>query len=139
MEVNKECLFANSRLLTQRFGEWPSFHDAEILRLELIRDSGVSLRMEVYLFTRSSEVDEHGRFRHEKPSIVTLQFDGLQDLSLAEFNEQNVLGELVCSRLNDNRLQVELYSLYGLGGQFTCSEAQVLQVRTDLPEPTRAN
>jgi hypothetical protein len=40
-------LFANATLLETRFGGWPSFHDAEVLRGELSRDHDVVLSMDV--------------------------------------------------------------------------------------------
>jgi len=48
-EMNTETirLFANATLLETRFGGWPSFHDAEVLRGELSRDHDVVLSMDV--------------------------------------------------------------------------------------------
>jgi hypothetical protein len=74
-------------------------------------------------------VDSAGYFRRANPSIVTLRFYGLRELSLQDFNEQNVLQTLTCSRMEEGDLLVEICGIYGLSGAFRCSRAEVAAVR----------
>jgi hypothetical protein len=129
MKTETSDLFANATLLETRLGSWPSFHDAEVLRVELSRDDGVVLSMDVYVFASTNEVDSAGYFRRANPSVVTLRFYGLRDLSLQDFNEQNVLQVLTCTRREEGDLLVEISGIYGVSGAFTCSKAEVAAVR----------
>lgn len=128
MNTDPSYLFANAALLETRFGGWPCFHDAEVLRVELSRDSGVVLSMDVYVFAYINEVDSAGHLKHANPSVVTLRFVGLRDLSLQDFNEQNVLQTLSCTRTEEGDLLVEIFGIFGLSGAFRCSRAEVAAV-----------
>jgi hypothetical protein len=127
--------FSNSNLVMERFGKWPSFHDAEILRVELWRNPDVRqnpsaiLRMDIYVFEVSPDLDERGYFRLENESVICLLFNGVEDLKIADFNYQNVIQELSCSKLKNGRLAFEIYSSFGLSGSFSCIEAEVTEVR----------
>jgi hypothetical protein len=122
-------LFLNAEMLTRRFEGWPSFHDAEVLRLEIVRGEGRVLSMDVYVFGVSGNVDKHGYFIRTNRSVVTLRFRGVNDLNLTDFNEQNVLQDLVCCRQVDGSLRVEIHPTYGLCGSFSCLTAEVAVLR----------
>jgi hypothetical protein len=55
-----------AELVTAIFGSWPSFHDAEVVRLRLERtekyDSGPSLHTDVHTFEVTSDIDVQGRY-----------------------------------------------------------------------------
>jgi immunity protein 50 of polymorphic toxin system len=79
--------------LIERFGGWPSFHDAEVLSLRIDRyhdrpfgDRPPSLTLEVQLATAPGVGADN-----EVPPTVTLVFSGVGDLDLEGFNHQNVL------------------------------------------------
>lgn len=77
------------RELLDWFGGYPSFHDAELLRLDLDRQ-GASLSVSV----------PGRRDGSPRPDlIVTFFFDGSNaiDLSLEGFNHQNVMGDMTLS------------------------------------------
>jgi len=122
-------LFSNAELLMARFGTWPSFHDAEVIRIELSRSPDVAINMEVYLFATSSQLDDRGYYRREKESIVTFVFRGVQEVALRDFNEQNVLQELAISRQEDGNFRVQIFASYGLNGSFLCASAEIAQVQ----------
>jgi hypothetical protein len=119
----------NASLLTDRFGPQTSFHDAEVLHVELSRGQNVVVRMDLYMFAASEELDERGCFQRENASVVTFIFQGVHELTLVDFNEQNVLQDLAFSRREDSMLLVEIFSSYGLSGSFLCTEARVAQVQ----------
>jgi hypothetical protein len=99
----------NASLLTDRFGPQTSFHDAEVLHVELSRGQNVVVRMDLYMFAASEELDERGCFQRENASVVTFIFQGVHELTLVDFNEQNVLQDLAFSRREDSMLLVEIF------------------------------
>ena len=89
----------NHRLITDWFGYWPSFHDAEVLSLYLDRrpleaGPGPSLVVRVHTFEMTREVDDRGHYKFRKHAIITLEFDGVEEMSLDGFNGQNALAGL---------------------------------------------
>jgi hypothetical protein len=55
---------ANSQALTSRFARWPSFHDADVLRVRLDRRTREppSLEAEIHLWEGTPEVDARGSY-----------------------------------------------------------------------------
>lgn len=138
-----EHLIANARLLTERFGRWPSFHDAEVLELSLARSGdrwGIGglgepiLTTRVYVFEMTSKVMSSGNFELRHKSVVTLRFEGVEGLELDSFNHQNVLASLLLEPLPGElpRVSVTFEPTYGLAAAFTCSRVEVVQVE-DAP------
>lgn len=118
-------------LLTSVFGHWPTFHDAEILSIELDR-SKPSIEIEIYVWRMSKDTDEAGYFKKENEAVVRLRCARINDLTLTDFNHQNVLGELTFEATPDG-VRVTLWSLYGVGGSFSCESAAVLSVLPGQP------
>src|SRR5665213_3244258 len=71
------------------FGDWPSFHDAEVIELHLSRRSSSSLAIHTWKMT--SEVDVKGYYVHTKDVVVEFVLNGISDLSLNGFSHQNVI------------------------------------------------
>jgi len=118
--------------LTQIFGEWPSFHDAEIIRLTLDRSGpdGPTLDMQIHVFARTTEVDAAGYYVRKNHTLVTLRFTEVAIGELHSFNAQNALFDLKISTLEPGQhegrgILVEMSSSYGLGGTFECARAIV--------------
>ena len=76
--------------LTSRFGGWPSFHDAEVVRLMLDRrgENGPTAEMVVHAWLMTNKVDDRGYYVLEKHSLVRFVFDRITSIELAEFNHQ---------------------------------------------------
>ncbi len=129
---------ANFAALTDRFGRWPSFHDAEVLALRLDRGPDAqrlpSLELDVHLWEITDEVDAMGGDVLRKHTLATLRCEDIQELELFGFNLQNVLSDLRLddlSELHDPAIRwgVTLRSSYGLGGSFVCRRIGVTGVR----------
>ena len=129
-------LVENAPALTKVFGKWPTFHDAEVLRIVLDRagDDGPTIEVQIHVFAMTSRVDESGHYVLENHRLVTLRFTEVELLGMAWINRQNVLEELIISDLDplthDGRnILVELVTSYGVGATLECKRALVLDVQ----------
>jgi hypothetical protein len=123
---------ANHEALTSTFGKWPSFHDAEILRMRLDRglEEPPSVEADIHLWEMTSDVDERGFYVLTNHTLVTLRFDGIRELELNGFNHQNVLSNLELEDLSELATPgvhwgVSLPSSFGVGGRFVCASISV--------------
>lgn len=132
----------NSEAVESRFGEWPSFHDAEILALRLDsgqRSDGVArLELDLHVFAVDGQLP-NGKLNFALHTVVTFQFDGVEAVQLDGFGPQNVLFDLVLRETTNGpseaRIEVELPSSNGLGGSFRCRDVIVLAVEPHAPGP----
>jgi len=122
--------------VTRIFGKWPSFHDAEVVRLVLDSSGaeGPTLEMQIHVFEMTPEVDAKGSYVLKNHTLVTLRFTEVALQNLQWFNKQNVLFELVVVDIDPaahdgRRLRVELPSSYGLEAMFECKRAIVSDVK----------
>ena len=122
-------VISGSGRLLEWFGEWPNFHDAEVLELYLSRNGVSRIRIQTWL--TSDVVDERGYFRRDKETVVTFHLTGIVDLEIKDFSVQNVLACVEVSAKQDVTRLV-LWPCYGLGGYI---EARHVEVGI---EPTRA-
>lgn len=135
----------NQEALTRIFGDWPSFHDAEVLSLLLDRHGfedrpGPTLEAKIHLFQMTGEVDERGYFRLRNHTLVVLRFFQVDGLKLEGFNHQNVLRELsiedISSRqMEDIKFKVHFSSAFGLEASFLCRAVAVVSTEPFVPAP----
>lgn len=104
------------------FGYWPSFHDAEIISIELNRRDTSSLSVHTWEIT--NEVDDEGYYGLRKHAVVTFLLDGILDLELSGFSHQNVIFGLEISRV-DGGFRLELDPCYGLAGNLTAAKLRI--------------
>jgi hypothetical protein len=128
---NVATLVSNASRVTDIFGHWPSFHDAEVISLSLSRQKADSLGpvlvAEIHVFEMTREVSESGHFVCRNHSVVELQFNAVEGLELDGFNHQNALdGISISESSTPGRLAIVLEPAYGLGAAFTCSSVDVL-------------
>jgi hypothetical protein len=119
------------------FGCWPSFHDGEVHRIVLDRmnpSTGsctptLELHLRGRVFTR---VEETTTYKLQHDAVVRLLFEGVFDLQLEGFNQQNVLSSLDLSLVENNSncdaLHVVLGYCFGVSGKFGARAARVLGV-----------
>jgi hypothetical protein len=112
------------------FGYWPSFHDAEIVNLQLNRKGGSSLFAHTWEMTK--ELDEKGCFVMTKHIVVEFLFDGVFDLNLTGFNQQNVIFGLDIEK-TDSGFRLTLDECYGLSGAI---EAKTMSIRIIPGKPS---
>lgn len=130
-----EGKISNSKLVTDIFGYWPTFHDAEILTLSLERsgDAGPQLIATIQAHEITSEVDEKGYYVLKNRTLVEIRFSGIKELELFDFNRQNALLALEIDEIaNLEELKVVFNAAYGLAGTFCCERIEVTSA-TPMP------
>jgi immunity protein 50 of polymorphic toxin system len=130
----------NGDALEERFGGWPSFHDAEVLAVRL--DSGqrsdgrTRLELDIHLFDIDGLLPS-GHYNFVNHTLATFEFVGVENVELDDFGPQNVLDGLVIEKRTSTysaaRIHIELPSNNGLGGAFDCEEVLVGAVEPHTP------
>jgi hypothetical protein len=125
-------------LLVDRFGFWPSFHDAEVLWIRLDRSNGLQIQgptveMLVHVFEMTSEVTEGGYYRLKNHSQVHFRFEHVTELQIDGFNHQNAIFGLAIvdetgAGWENKYYKVTIDPSYGIGGTFYCVRPEILSV-----------
>jgi hypothetical protein len=132
----------NSNLVTDWFGFWPSFHDAEVIEINLHRslrgiENGAVLSASVYAFQMTSEVDEKSFYKLIKNCVIELEFLNIDSLEVEDFNHQNALHNIEFSQVKNisgnHSISVDFNSNYGVSFTFTCSKVRVTSVTPGKP------
>lgn len=124
--------------LTELFGHWPSFHDAEVISLVLDRSGddngfGPSLVATIRAFDITDEVLPSGFLKLTHECVTVIAFREIVQLQLTDFNGQNVLSGLHIVDIRDRQLErqhfeVSFSGVYGLDARFQCRAVEVLSV-----------
>lgn len=101
--------------LTSSSGEWPSFHDFEIVSLNLVR-VGTS-----HMVVRAPGGGQEIRF----------EMDSVEDLELMDFSRQNVVFGIDFERAENEWVTVHLNPSFGLNGWIRARAVSVSLVKSD--------
>jgi hypothetical protein len=104
------------------FGAWPSFHDAEVVGLQLNR-TGPS-KVCVHTFRMTNEINPQGFYKTEKHCLVTFLIDEITAVQLNDFNHQNVLFGLTLNKEN-GEFVLSFNPSYGLEGNIRAKTIRV--------------
>ncbi len=125
----------NVELLTNFYGVWPCFHDAEVISLHLDRsgEEGPYLEAKVYVFDATSEIDDKGFFILKNKAHVTLRFTKIILDHINDFNHQNVLSSMDIKEINSANPEgmnynIKMVNCYGGGVSLNCQKIKVLDV-----------
>ncbi len=127
-----------AKLVTDVFGHWPSFHDAEVVRLELLRAipfaDGPDLRADIHAFEITDQVAPGGHFVLRHHVEVSFRFRGVDEVRLEDWNNQNVLFGLSITDIGDRQLdrlkyEVSFDGSFGVHSTFLCRGAEVESVK----------
>jgi hypothetical protein len=131
----------NEKSLTDIFGRFPSFHDAEIVSIFLEREGEGSpyLEAKIHLFESTNEVDSKGFYVLKNHTLVTFRFTCISLEYLKWFNHQNVLSHLDISEIEPEEndgcgFEVSMPSSYGCEALFKCRKILVAKVEPFRPE-----
>lgn len=138
-----EIIEGRERLI-EIFGQWPSFHDAEVVEMTLQRRGvdeweGPILLARVHLFQGAQDATADD-MRWTNHTVATLRFTQVQDLSLSDFNTQNGLMDLVIepagmlpNAANVPAYRVEFQQSFGLACRFICGSIAIADVQRGAP------
>ena len=128
--------------VVDHLGLWPSFHDAEVLKLVIDRTSpchssvpSPALDLHLRGWVMTSELTATGFYKLQGEAVFHFRFEGISRLRIEGFNNQNVLSslnlELVTHPRDASRqmLQVELEHCYEFEASFTAERAFVLGIK----------
>ena len=90
-----------SNLLSEQFGEWPSFHDSEVISIDFNRGNeggNPTVVVKVHAFEMTSEVNEKGYYKLINHCDIEFNFESVEDLALKGFNHQNVISGIYFSK-----------------------------------------
>ena len=107
--------FLNEDKVVKKFGYWPQFCDAKLLKLNF---DFISMDVEMIIHYIDSDKDIQ--------SNIKLYFSQVTDYGLRDIMEDNVLDELSIKQIDTGSIEVNLNSCYGLNGTFLCKSAEVL-------------
>jgi hypothetical protein len=110
----------NPETVTAVLGEWPSFHDAELLSLELKRNGVVSATITI----KAKPYSPEGKSVH---SLIKIVFEGISSFRLVDFNEQNSMYSLDVTSNGDKKV-LKIDASYGAEAAFAFEQARVLNV-----------
>lgn len=117
-------------LLTDIFGKFPTFHDAEVLSFGLYRNPTKLLNPYLlsclYVFEMTSKTDLQNEYVLKNKSIVHFRFDKIFNLEAENFNHQNVLeGLTILYDSDETYFQVNFAAINGLSAKFGCRNIRV--------------
>ena len=125
----------NIEELTDIFGRWPSFHDAEIISIFLSRDGegGPFLDAKIHLFEMTNQVDDRGVYVLKLHTLVTFRFAQVVMGEIKWFNHQNVIACMSIDEVEPGQndgcsFNVSIESSYGCEASFGCGEVIVRSV-----------
>ena len=135
----------NSAALVDVFGCWPSFHDAEVLAIRLDRSGasgGPELEADVHVFEMTSTVMPAGFYELRHHTLVTLRFEGVDELSLEGFNNQNALMGLLIEDISSRpqellKCEVTFDAAYGVDASFLSRGIAVVSAKPFNPPRSR--
>ena len=137
METTK--LIHGSEKVVEALGGWPGFHDAEVISfsasraLPLNANSPVAnLCVHVRQYAEVGVGTANYELAVTKSVLVNFSFVGLSDISISEFNHQNVIDSIQFTPTADGEIIVLIESIWGFGGKIKCSSASIQSVQ-ELP------
>lgn len=132
---------ANQEQVVRYFGEWPSFHDAEVISVELRRGESPGEYADLYasIHVRKYVPANVGTAQFEltktHDAVITFRFQYVSDLSLSGFNHQNVIDDLTFSEEGE-RVGVCFDSIFGVECEFMCGHAGIVGIENGLDKHT---
>lgn len=113
--------------VTGHYGWWPTFHDAEILEIQLTRD-GPACRIKLFVYDMYRAPNTREWVETEKYANILFQFNDVVDIDLKGFNEQNVLSRIDFNKVANDIIEIRLPSIYGLNGSIRCKKVEVVDL-----------
>jgi hypothetical protein len=121
--MDNPAYISNYKAVTNFYGFWPSFHDANVIEYKISLEA-IDLTLHTWQMTR--EVDSKGHFILKKHSLVKFRFKGISDAKMDAFSANNILYELNLVPEKDlSSFTVELESVMDMSGSFSSRAGEV--------------
>ena len=130
--MNKASQIKGAELVVQRFGDWPSFHDAEIIWLRLDRQ-GPTFEFMLHAFEATNEINNQGQYALTNHSLIHFRCDQMSEISIEGFNHQNVIFEIEIENIrqegceNDD-LMLTINPSFGVAAIVNASVIEVVSI-----------
>ena len=119
-------------------GLWPSFHDSEIISFSVSRAlplepgaSAAKLTVHVRQYAEVGAGTAEYELEIVKSALVNFSFNNVSNLSISEFNSQNVINSIkfqTAGLQGGLSILVDIESIWGFGGTLQCSGLAVESV-----------
>ncbi len=129
--------FKGAELVSKVFGYWPTFHDAEVLRICLQRttpyEDGPELLADIHVFEIGDKVGPDGTLVLRHHTLVSFRFSGIDELVVRGFGNQNAIVGLSISDIRSRQLErlnfeVSFEGTFGTSTDFLCRDVAVDRV-----------
>lgn len=124
----------NSGEVESIYGYWPSFHDAEILSIKFARgltnEKTASAVVDLNYWETKAINEGTSAFDYvlDKDHVISIEFSGLIASSVSGFNFQNVIDELLLTKVPEG-IKAEFISIYGAEINLICNAVAVVGIR----------
>ena len=124
--------------VTSHFGEWPHFHDMEIVSVAFDRrgPAGPSAEFTIFAWSYTGRLAPEGHFEQQLHALIRFRCELVTGSTIEGFNNQNVLDGLDFAAA-DGSVRVSFPSIYGFGGFIVCARVEVLDVTRATPRGER--
>jgi hypothetical protein len=124
-----ESIILDADKVVARFGEWPHFHDMEVVSLHLDRRGADAPWIEfvVFAWNYTGCIAPEGHYEQSTHSLIRFRCERVTSNQFDDFNHQNVLDGLEFTQTDDG-VTVRLPSIYGMGGSLSCERVRVVDV-----------
>lgn len=114
----------NSKIIYDYFGYFPNFHDDEILSVYLERSSP-----DIEVLIKSSQRLSKADIEKDviKNCKIKLKFSRIKEMELKDFNNQNVIYDILFEQSEDE-IKTRIRSSYDLEGSIISSEVSVISL-----------
>lgn len=119
----------NHEVVIQRFGYWPSFHDAEVLKVTFEAHPGYRATVTFLIETQEfiNELDTRGYYKQFNNCQIELNFTGIHEMNFEDFSHQNVIFDLEFKE-DGEFIECSFSSSVGLVASIKAEEAFVLSL-----------
>lgn len=123
--MNIPTYILNYKAVTDLYGHWPSFHDANVIAYEISNDI---INLALHNWQMTKEVDEKGYFVLKDHSLVSFRFKDIYDVNMDSFASGNILFGLEFIPNSDASFKVELDSVMDMSGSFSARSGEVISI-----------
>ena len=135
IHMDNRSLVSNSSKVESIYGYWPSFHDAEILSINFARgrstnEKTASVVVDLNYWETKTINEGTSAFDYvlDKDYVISIEFSGLVSSSVSGFNLQNVIDELILTKVSEG-IKAEFISIHGAEINLICNSVAVVGVR----------